>query len=406
MSMNFDAMVDEDVGDSSECDTQLQDTDDAFEERETEDVMNTRDEFDDGEYESEEPEDEFEDLGSGKRHRRCQHRHHGPGQKRIRMHAAKGTVGYGTEIREPISIRSNVGNASDPTPHCTLKSHVDLSKPCPSTPITECPILKKMRMYFGSHGFVCKKCGYLYPPSHLGQHIFTKHKKDLDITSTGRARKNHYDLVISHLLTSHGVPEGTQTFDLPDAVTDAIPGLKVTTGYRCPACAKPRWFSWKSMRCHYLYKHKKMNRPSRDDLRLRYIIRPYRLGDLNGGRSELSDVVIMLPEDWAPGRFVPLPHNASTIIQKTPSSLAPCAPHLLAIGWYEYLHSLDGTDVQFVLKLVELPNEKEIVGFPSKRAALEKGILEVDKTLAGYLMDANLFLDGCHPSVRKSVTSG
>ena len=418
-----------DDGDSSQCDSEcafevsedeskeaesaVNDTGDEFngvedDSEETEDAASdTEDEFKDVEDELEEPEDaiddaqgEYEALESRKRPRKCQQQHHGPAQKKIRMQRVRGTAGYAAEIRSQPSDER-------PVLFCAESSHVDLSKPCPSTPTTRCPILIKLQMYFGPYGFVCSKCGYLYPPSHLHQHIFTKHKMDLDITSTGKNRKRHYELVVAHLLSSHGVPEGVQSFDLPETVTDMIPGLKVALSYQCPECPTPsRWFIWDTLRKHYAFKHEGIQLPSKTGTRSRHIIRPYRLGSPTGGRSELTDVVMVLPEDWMPPKPLPLRPSSPTTIRRERVLLPSCAPHLVAIGWSEYLRSLNGADIQFLMKLVELPSEKDVATFPYKRAALEKGILGVNQMLSGYLADANLFLESCHLSVRKAITSG
>lgn len=148
-----------------------------------------------------------------------------------------------------------------------------------------------------------------------------------------------------------------------------------------------------------------MESPSKDSVQSRYIIRPYKLGCLEGqgGRSKLSDAVILLPLGWTPNA-----DNTTNQVMPTrdrPLVLAN-APHLVAIGWDDYLKSLGNADIDLLMKLVEVPKEKEIESFPPKRAALERGLLRINVLLLRYLSDANTFLDACHPSVRRSITSG
>ncbi|KAI5983643.1 hypothetical protein EDD15DRAFT_2376174 [Pisolithus albus] len=325
----------------------------------------------------------------------------GPPPKKIRMQAPKGSRGYPTHAYTAPTRRSGV-----PVPYCTENSHVDASRGCPSTPITKCAILHKLRMYFGPYGFVCEKCSQIYPPSHLRHHITTKHKKDLDLTGTGNQKKQLYNLVVQHLLTAHAVPEDVVNFDLPEHVSDTIPGLTPVLSYRCAACQTARWFCWKTLLSHYRKHHQGIRCPQKQDVDTRYIMRPYRLGNLEGlgGRSELSDTVILLPRDWSPTNS--RSQIDEVVIPRDRPLIPANAPHLVAIGWPEYLESLMGTDIQWLIKLVEMPKQKVAGSFPPKRAALERGILLVDALLLRYLTDADAFLASCHPSVRKSVTSG
>jgi len=321
------------------------------------------------------------------------------------MTAPEGKAGYPAEMQAPtFTLTAGSGVA---VPYCQEGSHVDPSKGCPSTPITQCAILHKLRMYFGPLGFVCEKCGLLFPPERLHHHILSKrHAKDLDITLIGVRKRKIYQAIISHLLTAHGVPEHTTMFDLPEMVPDAIPGLTPTLCYKCPICPTPRWSNWHSMRSHYRNKHKEKKCPDKQAIQPRYIMRPYNLGILGrlGGRSELSNTVILLPEDWTP-RHSSSQSLQTAIIRNRPLP-PPGAPHLVAIGWPEYLQELKDANISWLMELVAMPAERDLAPFLPKRAALERGLGRVDKFLIRYLKDVNIFLEGCHPSVRRAITAG
>lgn len=334
--------------------------------------------------------------------RRRKESHQAPPRKKICMRAPRGSNGYPAEMRTTPTVLPGAPVGS--VPYCKETSHVDPSKGCPSTPVTQCAILYKLQMYFGPHGFVCEKCGHMYPPGYLHHHITNKHPDDLDITGTGKQKKQLYKVIVAHLLTSHGVREDVISFDLPETLSDPIPGLTPILSYQCPACPKPRWFAWKSLRCHYREQHQDIECPLKHSIQPRFIIRPYRLGSFEGGRHKLSDTVVLLPEDWTPTNSNSRPDQ--TVIPRDRPLVPASAPHLVAIGWSEYLQSLKGADVSLLMKLVEMPKGKEMGSFPSKRIALEKGMLQIDTLLVRYLKDANAFLDNCHPSVRKSITSG
>lgn len=209
-----------------------------------------------------------------------------------------------------------------------------------------------------------------------------------------------------HLFTAHGVPEHTTVFDLPETVSDAIPGLIPILSYKCPICPVPRWFNWKSMGDHYRKVHKDMKRPDKQASQPRYILRPYRLGilDTTGGRSELSDSVILLPEDWTPSH--PSLRSFQPTIPRNRLFPPLSAPHLVAIGWPEYLRSLKDTNISWLMELVAMPMERDLASLPAKRAAIERGLGRLGKFLLRYLKDVNVFLDGCHPSIRKALTAG
>lgn len=262
-------------------------------------------------------------------------------------------------------------------------------------------------MYFGPYGFVCERCGLIYPPGHLLHHMLSKkHSGDLDIT--GPRKVETYEAILSHLLMAHGVPKGLSTFDLPQAVSDVIPGLTPTQCYQCPVCPVPRWFGWKSLIQHHRETHEDVDRPQKPLMEPRYIMRPYRLGVLgpHGGRSELSDKVILLPRGWTPTNSSLTPARAT--IPSTRPHLPIGAPHLAAIGWPQYLQSLGSADVRWLMELVGIgvPTEKDLASFPERRATLERRMGEVDKILIEYLKDANTFLESRHPSVRRAITAG
>ena len=326
-------------------------------------------------------------------------------QKRIRMQASRGDAGYPAEL-SALSSTLPVGFCSS-TPYCQEKSHVDPSNGCPSTPVTHCAILHRLQMYFGPHGFVCEKCGQIYPPGYLYSHIRSKyHAKDLDVPSRGKKAKQVYQIIVNHLLTSHGAQEDSM-FDLPQSLSDTIPGLTPTLSYKCPICSTPRWFKWKSLCCHYIKEHRDTVHPDKQTVQARYIIRPYRLGIMegDGGRSELSNTVILLPEDWTPRNSQSQRTQRAVPRERPPATTS--ASHLVAIGWPEYLESLKDADIRCLMQLVEMPAaEKDLVTFPPRRAALERGMGQLNKFLTRYLKDANDFLETCHPSVRRAITIG
>ncbi|KAF8545660.1 hypothetical protein OG21DRAFT_1518563 [Imleria badia] len=146
-------------------------------------------------------------------------------QKKIQLQVANG---YPAESTLP---------SENSTLFCSHESHLDPSAPYPSTPITHCAILRKLRMRFGPYGFVCEKCGQLYPPKYLATHIERNNVEDLDLP-TGRRKREACGPVVAHILASHGASK-TTTFELPPVILDAIPGLTPTLCSKCPVCPTP-----------------------------------------------------------------------------------------------------------------------------------------------------------------------
>ncbi|KAG6369232.1 hypothetical protein JVT61DRAFT_15597 [Boletus reticuloceps] len=276
-----------------------------------------------------------------------------------------------------MASNANAIGSKHGTLYCQEATHVDPSKGCPSAPITKCAILAKLQMYFGPYGFVCEKCAQMYPPSHLERHVSSeKHAQDLCLTTNGKKKREILGIVVSHLLTAHGVPPDVLSFDLPPTIPELIPGLTASLSYRCPVCPVPRWFSWKSLGPHFSGNHTNSPRPEKQTMKPRYIIRPYRLGVLNGsgGRSELSDIVIMLPGDWTPTNSDSSTQTFPPVAWRNRPLLPTSAPHLKAIGWYDYLQSLRGADVSSLMQLIAVRTEKDAASFLRKRATLEKGM--------------------------------
>lgn len=215
-------------------------------------------------------------------------------RKMFRTQPGEGIPGYPSYTYPSHSASSR--------PYCQEESHLDPSQEYPSAPASQCPILRKLQMRFGPFGFVCERCGQLCPPQYLGAHIRSKnHAKDLDVLAAAKQRRQVLQQIVSHLLASHGAREDS-IFNLPGTIPDTIPGLTPILCYKCPACLTPRWLQWKSLGTHYHEEHKSARRPDKQTMKPRYIVRPYKVGlrQGRGGRSELSNVVVFLPEGWTP----------------------------------------------------------------------------------------------------------
>ncbi|KAG2046290.1 hypothetical protein BDR06DRAFT_1014861 [Suillus hirtellus] len=292
---------------------------------------------------------------------------------------------------------------------CTELSHVDASLPCPSVPTSTCKTLYKLSMTFGPHGFTCWKCHQLVSPKGLLAHIKRKAHKEIQPKDSQAA--------ITHILQSHKIPEGLHYFSHPTELPNAIPGLIPTLAYKCPQC--PRWIRSADLptpkgKCrhavaHFKEEHGDLTMPDVSEFKGRYIMRPYCEGNTEeGGRARISNLVIVLPENWMPsGVETSRPANAR--VNRHNVTAAPQESFLLKIGWPQYVRGLGVVHMRYLMELVEIPSQhrvKELMDANPKRAALENGLLVLDGLHVGYLKDANEFLKSCHPSIRKAVTSG
>ena len=352
------------------------------------------------------PHSESEDTGAGS-----------PPRKKARPSKVS-TRGY--KIANLITT-SNSSSSLSYSSVCPASSHVDASQPCPSSPTSTCIILDRLRMSFGPHGFTCWKCHQLVSPGALSTHINRKiHQKDLTLN-----RKGYLKPFVSHLLRAHGVPEEVTIFPHPDVLPNLIPGLKPILSYKCPAC--PRWTGAssglatargkrKAALTHFRKSHGGLPAPEVAELTERYIMRPYCEGNTEtGGPAVASAVVITLPEGWVPlaeqGSESQAARPPEARVYRQGPAAAPQETFLTKIGWPRYVVELGAGKVEYLRDLVEIPNNWEswidnLMPVNPRKAIFERGLLALDGLIAGYLRDANEFLNSCHPSVRRAVTSG
>jgi hypothetical protein len=295
-------------------------------------------------------------------------------------------------------------------------------------PQKHCNVLDYFDLYYSSalNVIICYKHACAVPLNRWSTHLlYTDNYGDVahPCSNPSARKKRELNDMKAHVEASFHPATSEGDIILPDSLQDILPVAVLYDGerppvlkrYPCPVLECRIWRAVStnktSHREHDLGKHLKEDHNSSLSHYPQRNKSPVwsQMLRLSGHKYH----VFLLPPEWEPpakSNTPSYPLNLPTTIQildqtqQQLASLPPQASWMHDLGWDSYRASMLWSE-RSIMRALEFPSLSMALAQGSLKW-LEMGLGIVDDILPDYIMNANIFLDECHPDIRKAINLG
>lgn len=357
----------------------------------------------------------------------------GATKKKARARASRASFNHRVVVPSPV-VDSGTSKQCNSDERLTRFNFLDThycdceALPVGDHPQKHCNVLDYFGLYYSSalNVIICYEHGCAVPLDRWSAHLLyidNYGKKAHQCGNPNARKKRELDAMKAHVEASFRPANSDGAIILPDGLQDILPMAVLYDGERPPIlkrypCPVPGCGIWRAVSTnktshkeHDLGKHLKedhcsslSNYPQRNkspvwSQMLRLVANKYH--------------VFPLPLEWEPPTKSDTPsyplHLPTTIqlldqTQQQPASLPPQASWMHDLGWESYRASMLWTECS-IMRALEFPSVSMALARGSLKW-LEIGLGIIDDILPNYILNANIFLDECHPDIRKAINLG